>query len=164
MVHTYCRLKTSQRKISLSAFKDDLEDDDEAEESMDNVSRVNKQLQIDAKKRLVLVMLYRSMFVNVYNHLCRLDEVNRIAQVSQQEDPNIFDFDGTYDLFKKKEEEKPSLLSANSKEAPKSRYVQNLKATAAGRNVIILRIRFVLLHFIPQSGKKSVTEFTRRNY
>ena len=55
--------------------------------------------------------------------------MNRMAKVAQLEDPNIFDFDGTYELYKRPEKVSSQIAQ---KEAPKSRYVQNLKSTAAG--------------------------------
>lgn len=55
--------------------------------------------------------------------------MNRMAKAAQLEDPNIFDFDGTYELYKRPEE---GISQITQKEAPKSRYVQNLKSTAAG--------------------------------
>lgn len=57
--------------------------------------------------------------------------MDRLAKAAQLEDPNIFDFDGTYDLYKRPEEDKSQVVQ---KDAPKSRYVQNLKSTAAGKN------------------------------
>jgi hypothetical protein len=55
--------------------------------------------------------------------------MNRMAKVAQLEDPNIFDFDGTYELYKRPEKVSSQIAQ---KEAPKSRYVQNLKSTASG--------------------------------
>lgn len=65
----------------------------------------------------------------------RIDEVDRLAKIALQEDPDIFDFDGTYDDFKRKEEH--PLSSSSQQDAPKARYVQNLKLTAASKSITI---------------------------
>ena len=66
---------------------------------------------------------------NIWDNVSSLEEMNRMAKVAQLEDPNIFDFDGTYELYKRPEKVSSQIAQ---KEAPKSRYVQNLKSTAAG--------------------------------
>ena len=101
------------KKVSHVFGAADSDDDDDGDNAHGAVTRVNR------------ILLQKSA--------AAVKEERKLYDDALGEDPSVFDYDGVYDTMKASETTTHALSRSQEKDAPKARYVHNLKATATVR-------------------------------